>query len=201
MRSFIKIYENALDVKVCKDAIKRFEADPRKAPGLTAYGNIHPTKRSMDLNISGKPEWNDIDLAIFQSLAKAVDKYNADCDFVLNWVNNVEHKDSGYLIQKYKKKSDEGFDWHADNGMNTPTIQRFLTAIWYLNDVKKGGETEFKHHDIIIRPKAGSLLLFPPFFEYIHRGKNPTSNDKYIITTFMIAVPPRLQEAVSAKAA
>jgi hypothetical protein len=47
--------------------------------------------------------------------------------------------------------------------------------------VNIGGETEITGY-IKIKPKTGSLLLFPATWTYPHCGKMPISNDKYIIT-------------------
>ena len=57
--------------------------------------------------------------------------------------------------------------------------------MFYLNDVKEGGETEFYHQKIKIKPKAGTLVLFPAGFTHTHKGNMPISNDKYIITTWL----------------
>ena len=38
--------------------------------------------------------------------------------------------------------------------------QRIITAIAYLNNVKKGGETSFPNIDKVIRPQKGKLLVF-----------------------------------------
>jgi len=38
--------------------------------------------------------------------------------------------------------------------------QRIITAIGYLNDVEKGGETSFPNIDEIVTPKRGKILVF-----------------------------------------
>jgi hypothetical protein len=53
--------------------------------------------------------------------------------------------------------------------------------LWYLNTVNDGGETEILG-DIIVKPEAGKLLLFPASWTFPHRGKMPISEDKYIVT-------------------
>ncbi len=58
---------------------------------------------------------------------------------------------------------------------------------WYLNSVDgEGGQTEFKYQDIQIQPEAGKLLLFPPFWTHLHRGKLLQSGQKYIATTWVV---------------
>jgi len=63
---------------------------------------------------------------------------------------------------------------------NDKLSHRIITYLWYLNDVEEGGETLF--HNFKIKPKTGSLLLFPATWTYKHSGAMPISNDKYIIT-------------------
>ena len=35
------------------------------------------------------------------------------------------------------------------------------------------------------KPKAGTLVMHPASWPYIHKGHMPISNDKYIITTWL----------------
>ena len=60
-------------------------------------------------------------------------------------------------------------------------LHRVIVYLWYLNDVYDGGETEI-YNNILIKPEAGKLLIFPALWYYKHRGKMPLSNDKYVIT-------------------
>jgi hypothetical protein len=61
---------------------------------------------------------------------------------------------------------------------------RFITFIWYINDVNIGGETEFIDGTKIL-PKQGKLLMFPSSWTYTHRGNMPISSDKYIIVGWL----------------
>ena len=76
------------------------------------------------------------------------------------------------------------FSNHADN-WNAPTATRQVSVIAYLNDVDLGGETEFTGLGLEIKPVKGSILLFPSNFLYMHKGKEPLSNNKYIIVTWV----------------
>lgn len=72
--------------------------------------------------------------------------------------------------------------WHEEYQGNKAPDVRVLTWILYLNDVDEGGETEFLYYPGRIKPKAGSLVLFPAYFTHVHRGNPPISNTKYVIT-------------------
>jgi hypothetical protein len=55
--------------------------------------------------------------------------------------------------------------------------------MWYLNDVDNGGETVFE--ELFIRPKLGTMIVFPPLWMFPHRGNPPISNLKYIMSTYL----------------
>ena len=65
---------------------------------------------------------------------------------------------------------------HAPKAAN-----RMLVGMVYLNDVKDGGETEFYYQKLKIKPKRGTLVIWPAYFTHLHRGNKPISNSKYII--------------------
>ena len=60
-----------------------------------------------------------------------------------------------------------------------------MVFLFYLNDVEEGGETEFLYQDLKVKPKTGSLIVFPPYYTHAHRGKAPESGKKYIINTWL----------------
>ena len=51
----------------------------------------------------------------------------------------------------------------------------------YLNDVPEGGETEFLYQKLKVKPKKGTVLIWPGGYTHLHRG-NPPMSDKYIAT-------------------
>ena len=91
-------------------------------------------------------------------------------------------KDMGYNLQRYQEG--EYYHWHvdADNEVLAP---RQLVALWYLNDVEEGGETEFKHQGVSVTPEKGKLMLFPPFWTHEHRAAEVKNGVKYIATTWI----------------
>ena len=55
----------------------------------------------------------------------------------------------------------------------------------YLNDVEEGGVTNFPLQKKSVKPKCGTLVIWPAGFPYLHNGEMPISNNKYIITTWL----------------
>ena len=89
-----------------------------------------------------------------------------------------------YSIKKYTHPDDGYHMWHHDWSALTYIIQRVLAVQFFLNDVEKGGETEFYHQGIKVKPKKGRLAIWPVGFTHTHRGNKPISNDKYVISTW-----------------
>lgn len=78
------------------------------------------------------------------------------------------------------------FDWHIDNG-DLHSSRRALVMFWYLNDVEEGGETEFDIGEVVkVKPKAGSVVCFPPFYLFPHRGCTPISGPKYVVSSYTL---------------
>ena len=87
-------------------------------------------------------------------------------------------------LKRYRPGGDEAFQPHFDS--IDAVCARYLVFLWYLNDVAAGGETEFLGLDLKVAPRAGRLLMFPPYWMYQHAGLPPVSGDKYILSTYML---------------
>lgn len=71
--------------------------------------------------------------------------------------------------------------WHAEQGIKEAST-RSLVWMVYLNTIEDGGETEFLHQKVKIKPTRGTLVLWPASYTHVHRGNPPYSETKYIIT-------------------
>jgi len=72
--------------------------------------------------------------------------------------------------------------WHHEHGTSGRAPRRLLAFSLYLNDVEEGGETEFLYQKIRFKPKMGQLLIWPSYFTHAHRGNQPLSGEKYLVT-------------------
>ena len=55
-----------------------------------------------------------------------------------------------------------------------------FSLVAYVNDDYEGGEISFPNHNITIKPKAGSLIMFPSQEPYIHEVKPIISGTRYM---------------------
>ncbi|MGB5809378.1 MAG: hypothetical protein WBG86_02535, partial [Polyangiales bacterium] len=60
---------------------------------------------------------------------------------------------------------------------------RVMTAMWYLNSVDEGGETDYKWMGRAIEPVEGRLMICPVGWPFYHCGRAPVSGPKYTIIT------------------
>ena len=75
--------------------------------------------------------------------------------------------------------------------------QRLISALWYLDDVDGGGDTEFTNLDIRVSPKQGKLLIFHNTFPHtivrhpkaLHHGMRVTQGDKHLVTWWFRDLP------------
>ncbi len=186
MTQFIRWYDNALSGDICKDIIKRFETDPRRMVGRVS-GNQGPEidtagKQTTELIIPNDG-WNDIIMALQQSLQAGLGQYQADVKFLAGSDHNALQFEP-FRVKKYDVGGQ--FSWHIDCN-SAQNYSRCLAIQWYFNDVAEGGMTEFEDQEMAIPCVEGRLAFFPVAWTYRHRGAPPTSGPKYVCTTFVHA--------------
>ena len=77
--------------------------------------------------------------------------------------------------------------WHTERNYLNYGCSRALVWTVYLNDIEKGGETEFLNQNQRVPAKTGRGCIFPADFPYVHRGNPPLDKDKYIVTSWFLA--------------
>jgi hypothetical protein len=192
----IGIFENAFSKKECKELIARQEYAIKN--GLASeggYGTLVGHKKSMDFDLisSNHPK----DQKFVELIADRFNDYNLNylADFAPYGEYHAESLilDQTYYpvfqIQKYKKKEGHFNSFHLEE-YGQATSERVFVFILYLNDVKEGGETAFYFKEdgeedyFKVKPKAGTLIIHPASWPYVHKGCMPESSDKYILTTW-----------------
>ena len=94
-------------------------------------------------------------------------------------------------LQKYTKGVGGYHHWHSEvcpspQDPEAENMHRVLLWMYYLNDVEEGGETEFFYQGKKIKPKRGTFVVAPTSFTHTHKGHVPVSNDKYILTSWVL---------------
>lgn len=107
-----------------------------------------------------------------EALIKYLDQLPAFCRPVIA-------KDEGYQLLKYGRG--EKYDIHVDAGAQH---LRLVSAVLYVNDDYAGGELQFPLQKKKIKPKAGSVILFPSNYCYPHTSLPITKGTKYSVVTW-----------------
>ena len=207
--NFIKIYKNIIPQEVCEYLIKTYEemSHAHYKGRAGAYGSVKlEIKDSMDMNLlevlDHKPGLKSL---ILGNIRKALDSsivdyfktypYTQLTPFDKEYTDEqiLQHIQSTYsfwsksiVMKKYDKGKGGYHAFHEDCGNVSPSVERMLVCMFYLNDVKEGGETEFYHQNLKVPPTQGSLVIFPTYFTHLHKGHVPISNDKYIINIWLL---------------
>jgi hypothetical protein len=91
--------------------------------------------------------------------------------------------------QKYPQGMGNYNYWHCEvypQKDSVEALHRSLLFMFYLNDVAEGGSTDFYYQQRSIQPKQGRMVIAPAYFTHTHRGTVPISNDKYILTSWVL---------------
>lgn len=183
--NFILCMDNVFTDEFCDAAVSKFKTSIDMGFGLTAQQFDNKPKVLKD----------NIDLAFEPSIdSKQLQSIHTEFNNVF-WsdvypayseeYSILQHGADSHAIYGNKIKHTPiggGFHhWHFEQ-FSRETSARILAYIVYLNDVEEGGETEFLYQHMRVKPKKGSIVLFPAAFTHTHRGNPPLSNDKYIMT-------------------
>lgn len=190
---FIYTNKNSLSEKICNEIIDKFNNEEKnKYKGITNNGLNLDIKDTYDFIIPNfnNNEWSEIRKKLENELEintkKYVKKLSKNINENYKIINNLYVTNETFQIQKYEKNIGK-FTYHHDFSIDyLEKKYRVIVFIFYLNDVKNGGETEIwgKYK---IKPETGKLLLFPACWTFPHSGLIPKSDDKYIITGWMYA--------------
>jgi len=87
---------------------------------------------------------------------------------------------TNFVINKYNtgEKMGSHVDWNIKNN----TLE--YSFVVYLNDNYEGGEIYWPNHKVLLKPKAGSLVIFPSKEPYQHSVKEITKGNKIFIPHF-----------------
>ncbi|SEM99638.1 2OG-Fe(II) oxygenase [Nitrosomonas marina] len=107
---------------------------------------------------------------------------------------NAMYMLDGINLQRYTQGQGGYHHWHSEHyphptDSSQRTLRRALLWVLYLNDVSEGGETEFYYQQVKIKPVQSSLIIAPCIFTHTHRGHIPTSNDKYVLASWLMYRP------------
>lgn len=182
LKDFIATWDGALSIETCEGIIRAFHS-------LAAHHVPNGAGVRPGLEDSS---WIELDVSRY-----------ADPDFRQFFNGQIQHYFEAYkqriglrlpvspvrklsplIMKQYRTTTGGRFQLHFDS--LGEVCNRYLVFLWYLNDVEAGGETVFPDLDVQVAPRAGRMLMFPPYWMYQHAAQPPRSTDKYIISTYAL---------------
>ena len=192
IKDFVLEYKNFMSKEWCEEIIKFFNYT--KECGLT-----YTRKNSNGEDIKNDyvndtachiPIDNDYGVLMHSKLSQEfINKFYKDVLSIYSKKYSIilnPNTKFGILSLKIQRTlPSEGYHaWHYEDGL--PSVKhRIATFVLYLNNVEEGGETEFLYYPKRVKPEQGKLIFWPAGYTHTHRGNQPLSGEKYILTSWL----------------
>ena len=169
-----------LDEKWHKDCPKEYETSVRPwvpwkndngSNEIFNYQKFIPQVRHVSPWDKYKEEQTFISSELFGALDITLDHYSTKIYPFAK--KNIKSREKTMHLLRYDKTGH--LPAHQDQGVST----RVLSVLLYLNDDYEGGEIEFNHSNVKIKPEPGSVLFFPSNFIYVHEVYPVTKGPRY----------------------
>lgn len=182
LADYIAVFDDALPAALCTQLVRGFEDS---APLHVRNGRT--VRKGLE-----ESAWTELDigrladsklLQVFNGqIAYFLDRYNAERRLSIPVPRSA--RADRLILKRYLPGGEDGFQPHFDS--LGEVSNRYLVFLWYLNDVADGGATEFVDLQLAVQPRAGRLLMFPPYWMFQHAGRPPVSGPKYILSTYLL---------------
>ena len=171
--------------KLCNEITNFFENNKNlQKQGVTASGKNLKAKSRIDIKVSP----NDLKKPKFEILKQYVNElhkcfldYQNQWPFLKSMLKDIDIGE--FNIGKYSP-GDHFAVLHSER-TSLATLHRLFAWMTYLNDVEDGGQTNFSHYGIKIKPEIGKTLIWPAEWTHAHTGEVLKSGTKYMITGWM----------------
>jgi hypothetical protein len=181
--NFVGVFENAFSKEYCEGLIKAYDIAIEAGYGRTRQQEETFSKlKKADTQLFNSLDNIQVPLINITTFnetfwGKCYPLYEQEYSSIKE---SGAHRNYSFKMQRTDLR--EGYHvWHYESS-SREMCNRLLTWMVYLNDVEEGGETEFLYQSMRIKPKQGTLLIWPAAFTHTHRGNPPLSNSKYIVT-------------------
>lgn len=179
---YIQVFENIVPNELCDAILKEYMPNGLWTPTYVGDGVIDRNIRNVDsIAISRNDVIGEnftrrlLDNELFKSAALAIKQYNE------KFPEAMIESDSGYDLLRYQ--TGQFYKQHTDSFKAQP---RAVSCSFALNDDYEGGEWAFWDKEVKIKPKKGSVVMFPSNFMYPHEILPVTQGTRYSIITWFI---------------
>ena len=180
LNDFVRVYDNVLPLSLCDILIDTFESSTHKE---VVDKDFKPFFTQLNLT-KHYTDWSE---SLIMSALKCFSQYALDLRDWAHFLKGNELAMEEFRIKRYNANTGEQFADHID-ACNLESSKRYLSLLFYLNDDFSGGETVFhpgQFNQLEVKPKKGSVVVFPPTWQYPHAGLPLIEGTKYIMSTYM----------------
>ena len=171
---------------LCNEIIKFFEENKRlQTPGASGAGVNQKIKKTTDIVIKPddlKEKKFEVFKRYIEELHKCYFDYQNQWPFLKSMLKTVYIP--SFNVQKYEKGGHFASLHSERTTLNT--LHRLFAWMTYLNDVDDGGQTNFEHYGIKVKPEIGKTIIWPAEWTHAHTGEILKSGTKYIVTGWML---------------
>jgi len=175
LKDYIQVYDDVITKETCDYLISLYDESEAVHKKSICY-NFH------EINMMQSETFKQVGDRFASLMQGIYQKYSSQFEFFPKTRYFEEPR-----IKRYEPNKGI-FNWHTDN-TTVESSKRILVMFFYLNDVKEGGETMFRFEplmdEVSVKPKAGSVVCFPPTWQYPHKGCTPVSGPKYVISSYV----------------
>ena len=156
---------------LCNEIVNFFEENKSlHKHGESSTGYNQSIKHSTDITITP----NDLKNIKFTCLNRYIEElYKCFIDYRNQWpfIKGLTKKVhvGAFNIQKYSPGGHYA-KIHTERG-SLQNSHRVFAWMTYLNDVQDGGETNFTHYNLKIKPEIGKTLIWPAEWTHAHSGE------------------------------
>ena len=184
----VKCYVNYMDklLKLSEDSYYEFSTQVDEYKTLMKKEIIYTNKMNGFTTKHLELQLEKIN-KVMQQIADVMKEINDKIVFETN---------SGYCLRKIYGKTrnhvdnisevyNSGITFIRNNKMGDYKMVRNASIIFTLNDNYEGGDFKFTYHDIKVKLKKGSVIIFPPFWTHPHETDDLINNTyRYTINTW-----------------
>ena len=178
-QDFIYCERGALPKETCNKIINFFENNMDMASAGRYTGNSVGEIDNLEIpvDISNPDDNYGIGRYVQNGMFNYRKRYPLNNTHLGKWTISTSCQLMRYEPDKYYDKI------HCENDCdNRPSVERVFGWMIYLNDIRRGGGTEFIHQRFTAKPRAGDLYIWPAGWTHMHRGVNAPKEVKYILT-------------------
>jgi len=161
------------DLALCDDIVDYFKTNNNTFSGHSSNG--------VDKNVKDSTDCYLIDSDLASRYVSMLQDVTAEYIEIYPYVNHYDPWGINEYINIQQYTPNQAYHgWHTERGTGNST--RHMAFMTYLNTIEEGGETEFFHQGLKVKPEKGLTLVWPVDWTFTHRSCTAPKETKYITT-------------------